>query len=163
MKKSIKAAVAALVALAIVAGFAGCASAKTLQYGEEGMNTIALNLTRDPNVGVVYVTHVNGMATGAEYKSGFMGFGKKSVFVNPIYVELNGRPIIFTIMCPVVVGRNKYGNSIIQYRSTELRLTQLADLKPGDVVTLRWMYQTQTFAFLDATGNIVQQTIPSFN
>ena len=163
MKKKVAVLMAVLAALAVAVGLAGCASTRTLQYGQEGPNTIALNLTRDPNVGIVYVTHVNGVATGAEYSAGFMGLGGKSVVVNPIYVELTGRPIIFTVMCPVVVGRDKYGNSIIQYRSTELRLTQLADLKPGDVVTLRWMYQTQTFAFLDATGNIVQQSIPSFN
>jgi hypothetical protein len=63
----------------------------------------------------------------------------------------------------VQVGTDQYGKPIIQYKTTELRLTRLADIKAGDVLTLRWMYQTQTFAFMDATGNIVQQTIPTFN
>lgn len=157
MKNSMKKAVVLLVALAVAVGFAGCASTSTRQYGEEGLNTIVLTLTRDPNVGPVYVTHINGVATGAEYSAGFLGFGRKSVFVNPIYVELTGNPIVFTVMCPVRV------NNKVQYRSTELRLIQIADLKPGDAITLRWMYQTQTFGFMDASGNFIQQSVPSFN
>ena len=56
-----------------------------------------------------------------------------------------------------------FGTPIIQYKKTELRLTKLADVKSGDVLTLKWMYQTQTFAFMDASGNIVQQIIPQFD
>ena len=159
MKKPIKAAVVLLAALVFVVGFTGCASGpttRTLQYGQEGPNTIALNLTRDSSVGAVYVTHVNGSPTGAVY-------GKQTVYVNPLYVELTGNPIIFTILCPTVTGRDKKGNEIVEYRTTELRLFQVANLKPGDVLTLRWMYQTQTFAFIDASGNFVQQSIPTFN
>jgi hypothetical protein len=140
-----------------------CASVETKQWGLEGADTIALNLTRDPNVGTLFVTHVNGVATGAVFSSSYMGIGGASVYVNPIYVKLNGNPIIFTIQCPVVVGTNSKGQRIIQYKTTELRLTRLSDIKAGDVLTLRWMYQTQTFAFMDATGNFIQQTIPTFN
>ena len=141
----------------------GCASFTTKQWGLEGEDTIALNLTRDPNVGALFVTHVNGVATGAQFSPSSYGIGGATVYVNPIYVRLDGKPIIFTILCPVRTGIDSYGNPIIQYKRTELRLTRLADVKVGDVLTLRWMYQTQTFAFMDATGNIVQQTIPEFN
>jgi hypothetical protein len=141
----------------------GCASFTTKQYGLEGEDTIALNLTRDPNVGVLFVTHVNGVATGATFSSSVYGIGGATVYVNPIYVRLNGNPIIFTILVPVRTGIDSNGKAIIQYKTTELRLTRLADVKAGDVLTLRWMYQTQTFAFMDATGNIIQQTIPEFN
>ena len=111
-------------------------------------------------MGNVYVTHVNGLATGPS----FLGFGGKEVNVNPIYVKLTKDPIIFTIKCPVATGRTTSRGAVeVTYKSTELRLTKLSDLKPGDVLTLRWMYQTNTFAFIDATGNIVQQTIPTFN
>jgi hypothetical protein len=134
-----------------------CTSVETKQWGLEGSDTIALNLTRDPNVGTLFITHVNGVATGAMIK------GFKAVYVNPLYVKLDGKPIIFTIYCPVQVGTDKYGNPIIRYKTTEIRFTKLSDIKAGDVLTLRWMYQTQTFAFMDATGNIVQQTIPTFN
>lgn len=48
------------------------------------------------------------------------------------------------------------------YKATEIRLTKFANIKAGDVFTLRWMYQTQTFAFIDATGNIIEQVIPTF-
>ncbi|MCL1812347.1 MAG: hypothetical protein FWG29_02360 [Treponema sp.] len=140
-----------------------CASVETKQYGLESNDTIALNLTRDPNVGALFVTHVNGVATGAVYSSSVYGIGGKTVYVNPIYVRLDGNPIIFTILVPVRTGTDSNGKPIIQYKTTELRLTRLADIKAGDVLTLRWMYQTQTFAFMDATGNIVQQTIPEFN
>jgi len=143
--------------------FSSCASVQTKQYGLEGDDTIALNLTKDPNVGVLFVTHVNGVATGAVFSPSYMGIGGATVYVNPIYVKLAGKPIIFTIQCPVRVGTDSYGNPIIQYQTTELRLTRLSDIKAGDVLTLRWMYQTQTFAFLDATGTIIQQTIPNFN
>jgi hypothetical protein len=144
--------------------FSSCASVETKQYGLEGADTIALNLTRDPNVGVLFVTHVNGVATVAVYSPAYMGLiGGATVYVNPLYVKLDGNPIIFTIQCPVVVGTDSKGQRIIQYKTTELRLTRLSDIKAGDVLTLRWMYQTQTFAFMDATGNIVQQTIPTFN
>ena len=125
----------------------------TKQYGLEGNDTIALNLTKDPNIGPLIVTHVNGVATGG---------APKKVFITPIYVKLDGNPIIFTVRTPVV-SRNFMGNEVVQYKTTELRLTQLANIKAGDVLTLRWMYQTQTFAFMDATGNILQQTIPTFN
>jgi hypothetical protein len=140
-----------------------CASVETRQYGLEGNDTIALNLTRDPNVGALFITHVNGVATGAVFSPSIYGIGGKSVYVSPVYVRLDGNPIIFTIQVPVRTGTNNQGNLIIQYKTTELRLTRLADIKAGDVLTLRWMYQTQTFAFMDATGNIVQQTIPEFN
>ena len=123
------------------------------QWGSGGDDTIALNLTKDPNAGDLYVTHVNGIATGGN---------PKKVYVNPIYIKLDGKPIIFTIQTPVV-STNYMGQKSVKYKSTEIRLTQLSDLKPGDVLSIRWMYQTQTFAFIDATGNIVQQTIPTFN
>lgn len=141
----------------------GCASTQVKQYGLETENTICLNLTDDPNVGRLYVTHMNGVATGAHFDVGFMGlFGGKSVFVKTLYTELNGKPITFTILCPVVTGYDSNSKPIVRYKQTELRLTKLADLKAGDVLTLRWMYQTQTFSFMDATGNIVQQTVPEF-
>lgn len=145
---------------AYVCLFTGCASAEVAQYGLESHDTIALNLTRDPNVGVLLITHVNGESTGAYLKPGFMGTNYK--YINPLYIKLTDKPIVFTILCPVVVGYYSENKPIIQYKSTELRLTKLSDLKAGDVLTLRWMYQTQTFAFIDATGNIVQQTIPTF-
>lgn len=140
----------------------GCASAQVRQYGLESDDTIALHLTDDPNVGRLYVTHMNGEATGAMYSPGFMGFGAKIVYVNTLYAKLDGKPIVFTINCPVVTGYDSNSRPIVQYKRTELRLTKLADLKAGEVVTLKWMYQTQTFAFIDARGNIVQQTIPEF-
>ena len=143
--------------------FNSCGSTQTKQWGLEGDDTIALNLTRDPNVGTLFVTHVNGVATGAVYKASLYGFGGETVYVNPFYVKLDGRPVIFTIQCPVQVGTDSQGKPIIQYKTTELRFTRLSDIKAGDVLTLRWMYQTQTFAFMDATGNLVQQTIPTFN
>jgi len=129
----------------------GCTTTK--QWGLEGDDTIALNLTEDPNAGDLFVTHVNGIATGG---------APKKVYINPIYIKLDGKPIILTIQTPVV-SRNLYGQEVIKYKKTELRLTKLADIKAGDVLTLRWMYQTQTFAFMDATGNILQQSIPTFN
>lgn len=140
-----------------------CVSQEFAQYGVEGEDTIALNLTNDPNVGRIFVTHVNGVATGAYYKRKLILPFPDYKYINPLYVNLNGKPIIFTISVPVIVGYNSEGKAIIQYKSTELRLTKLADVKAGDVFTLRWMYQTQTFAFMDATGNIIQQTIPQFN
>lgn len=145
--------------------FTSCLSMEVAQYGLEGDDTIALNLTKDPNVGALFVTHVNGEATGGYIKEGFMGLGLGggSKYINPLYVKLNGKPIVFTILCPVVTGQDHNNKPIVVYKSTELRLTKLADLKAGDVLTLKWMYQTQTFAFMDATGNIVQQTIPTFN
>jgi hypothetical protein len=157
---------AGVLAMALTFGFllSGCASTSTKQYGLEGADTIALNLTKDPNVGTLFVTHVNGEATGAVYSAAIMGLiGGATVYVNPIYVKLDGKPIVFTIQCPVVIGNDSQGKPMVQYKTTELRLTKLSDLKAGDVVTLQWMYQTQTFAFKDATGNIVQQTIPTFN
>lgn len=154
-----------MLAMVLVFGvtIVSCASFTTKQYGIEGSDTIALNLTRDPNVGALFVTHVNGVATGATFSSSVYGIGGATVYVNPIYVKLDGKPIIFTILCPVRTGTDSYGKPIIQYKRTELRFTRLADVKAGEVLTLRWMYQTQTFAFMDATGNIVQQTIPEFN
>lgn len=144
--------------------FSGCRTNEVKQFGLEGDDTIALNLTKDPNVGTLFVTHVNGVATGAAYTASILpGIGGESVYVNPLYIKLDGKPIVFTIKCPVVVGYNSDNSPIVQYKTTELRLTKIADLKAGDVLTLRWMYQTQTFAFMDATGNLVQQTIPTFN
>ena len=164
MKKSKFLNVALFLLLTNVLILASCASVTTKQWGLEGPDTIALNLTRDPNVGSLFVTHVNGVATGAVYETPFLGlFGGKTVYINPIYVKLDGNPIIFTILCPVRTGTDSKGNPIIQYKRTEIRLNRLADIKAGEVLTIRWMYQTQTFAFLDATGNIVQQTIPEFN
>ncbi len=152
-----------VVCVAICLLFSSCISQEVAQYGFEGEDTIALNLTNDPNVGRIFVTHVNGIATGAYYKSRLLLPFPDFKYINPLYVKLNGKPIIFTISVPVVVGYNSDGKALIQYRRTELRLTKLADIKAGDVLTLRWMYQTQTFAFMDATGNIIQQTIPQFN
>ena len=159
MKKWMLCAVALAIALVSVTG---CAGVQVKQYGLEGNDTIALNLVKDPNVGTVIVTHVNGEATGGVYKEGFLGFGAEVVVVNPCYVKLTGKPIVFTLLCPVVIGQDSSGKSNVAMKRTEIRLTKLADLKPGDVLTLKWMYQTQTFAFMDATGNIVQQTIPTF-
>ena len=69
MKRSIGYAMV-LAALAVM--FSECMSNEVRQYGMEGSDTIALNLTKDPNVGTIFVTHVNGEATGAVYKAGFM-------------------------------------------------------------------------------------------
>jgi hypothetical protein len=158
---------AGVLAMALTFGFflSGCASFETKQYGLEGDDTIALNLTKDPNVGTLFVTHINGEATGAVYSPAMGGLiGGKTVYVNPIYVKLDGKPIVFTIQCPVAKkGNNSQGKPEVEYKTTELRLTKLSDIKSGDVLTLQWMYQTQTFAFKDASGNIVQQTIPTFN
>ena len=137
-----------------------CASVQTRQYGVTGNDTIAINLTRDPNVGPVLITHINGEATGAEVSKGFLGIGAKTIFVTPCYVKLTGKPIVLTVQCPVS-ELTSLGVRVV-YKTTELRLTKLADVKPGDVFTLRWMYQTQTFAFIDATGNIIEQVIPTF-
>lgn len=142
--------------------FASCMSTEVAQYGLETDETIALNLTKDPNVGTLFVTHVNGESTGAYLKSANSLFPDWK-YVNPLYIKLNGKPIIFTVLCPVVTGYDSQNNAIVQYKTTELRLTKLTDLKAGDVLTLKWMYQTQTFVFMDATGNIIQQTIPTFN
>lgn len=152
---------AVVLAIALVSA-TGCAGVQVKQYGLEGNDTIALNLVKDPNVGTVIVTHVNGEATGGVYKEGFLGFGAEVVVVNPCYVKLTGKPIVFTLLCPVVIGQDSSGKPNVAMKRTEIRLTKLADLKAGDVLTLKWMYQTQTFAFMDATGNIVQQTIPTF-
>ena len=152
MKKS-KFLVVALIGLLLASGIVLASCMTTQQWGLEGSDTIALNLTRDPNIGPLIVTHINGVATGG---------APKKVFVNPIYVKLDGKPIIFTVQTPVV-SRNIYGQEVVKYKTTELRFTQLSNIKAGDVLTLRWMYQTQTFAFMDATGNILQQSIPTFN
>jgi hypothetical protein len=149
--------IAALVAV-IGLGLAGCASMKTQQYGEVSDDAIALNLTVDSGTGKLYVTHVNGTATGAKIgMTFFVFFGSEDVYVNPVYVKMTGSPIVFTISCPVTSD----GGKTFSYKSCELTLSKLADLKGGDVLTLKYMYQTQTFAFVDATGNIVQQTIPT--
>jgi hypothetical protein len=136
-----------------------CASMRTQQYGEVGDDAIALNLTVDSGTGKLYVTHVNGVATGAKIGTTFLlFFGTEDVYINPVYVKMTGNPIVFTISCPVTSN----GGKTFSYKSCELTLSKLADLKGGDVLTLKYMYQTQTFAFVDATGNIVQQTIPTF-
>jgi hypothetical protein len=148
-------------ALALVFGVmvVGCASMKTQQYGEVSDDAIALNLTVDSGTGKLYVTHVNGATTGAKIGTTFfIFFGTEDVYVNPVYVKMTGKPIVFTIACPVTSD----GGKTFSYKSCELTLSKLADLKGGDVLTLKYMYQTQTFAFIDATGNIVQQTIPTF-
>jgi hypothetical protein len=150
-----------LLASALVVGLmaASCASTRTQQYGEVGDDAIALNLTVDSGTGKLYVTHVNGTATGAKIgMTFFLFFGNEDVYINPVYVKLTGNPIVFTISCPVTSD----GGKTFSYKSCELTLSKLADLKGGDVLTLKYMYQTQTFAFVDATGNIVQQTIPTF-
>jgi len=152
MKKS-KFMFVVLIWLLLASGLVLVSCSTTKQWGLEGDDTIALNLTKDPNAGDLYVTHVNGVATG--------GVPEK-VYINPIYIKLDGKPIILTIRTPVV-STNLYGKRVVKYKTTELRLNKLADIKAGDVLTLRWMYQTQTFAFMDATGNIIQQTIPIFN
>lgn len=151
--------------LVILTAFTSCASTQVKQFGLEGDDTIALNIDYNSSYGGrIFVTHVNGEMTGAYYKPGFFGeLDSSYVYVNPCYVKLNGKPIVFTISCPLITGNDSKGNPIVKYKTTELRLTKLSDIKAGDVLTLRWMYQTQTFAFLDATGNIVQQTIPVFN
>jgi hypothetical protein len=162
MKKCGKIFIVSLLLIGLI--FNSCTSIATKQWGLEGDDTIALNLTRDPNVGTIFVTHVNGVATGAIYRAPVGGIlGGETVYVNPLYVKFDGNPIVFTIQCPVQVGTDSRGRPVIQYRATELRLTRLSDIKAGDVLTIRWMYQTQTFVFMDATGNIVQQTIPTFN
>jgi hypothetical protein len=158
VKKSLFAGMLALV-LALGVMLVSCASMKTLQYGEVSDGAIALNLTVDSGTGKLYVTHVNGVATGAKVGMTFLiFFGTEDVYVNPVYVELTGKPIVFTISCPVTSD----GGKTFSYKSCELTLSKLADLKGGDVLTLKYMYQTRTFAFVDATGNIVQQTIPTF-
>ena len=159
---------AALLAVAVLGLFSlsGCASAEVAQYGLEADDTIALNLTKDPNVGSLYVTHVNGEATGAYVKHGVASILTgipDTKYVNPLYVKLTDNPIVFTILCPVVYAYDSQDRPQTLYQSTEIRLTKLSDLKAGDVLTLKWMYQTETFAFIDATGNIVQQVIPTFN
>ena len=137
----------------------GCASNKTQRYGEPAGDAVALNLTVDSGTGKLYVTHVNGTATGAKIGTTILlFFGSEDVYVNPVYVKLTGKPIVFTISVPVTSN----GGQSFSYKSCELTLSKLADLKGGDVLTLKYMYQTQTFAFVDATGNIVQQTIPTF-
>jgi hypothetical protein len=149
-----------MLALVLVFGMmvVGCASMKTQQYGEVADDAIALNLTVDSGTGKLYVTHVNGEATGAKIGTiFFVFFGTESVYINPVYVKLTGKPIVFTISAPVISNTGQ-----ISYKSCELTLSKLADLKGGDILTLKYMYQTQTFAFVDATGNIVQQTIPTF-
>ncbi|GHT78256.1 hypothetical protein FACS1894130_04530 [Spirochaetia bacterium] len=150
-----------MLALVLVFGvmIVGCASMKTQQYGEVADDAIALNLTVDSGTGKLYVTHVNGEATGAKIGTKlFLFFGDEDVYVNPVYVKMTGKPIVFTIRVPVTSD----GGKTFSYKSCELTLSKLADLKGGDVLTLKYMYQTQTFAFVDATGNIVQQTIPTF-
>jgi hypothetical protein len=138
---------------------ASCASMRTQQYGEVSDDAIALNLTVDSGTGKLYVTHVNGTATGAKIGTTVLiFFGSEDVYINPVYVKMTGNPIVFTISCPVTSD----GGKTFSYKSCELTLSKLADLKGGDVLTLKYMYQTQTFAFVDATGNIVQQTIPTF-
>lgn len=160
--KKMKSLLVALSFFVMMVGLIGCASTEAKAFGIMGDDTISLNLTRDPNVGTIYVTYVDGVATGAEYSPSIMGFGGKAVWVNPLHVKLTGMPIVFTVLCPVVTGTGSSGKKIITYKQTELRLTKLADIKAGDVVTLRWMYQTQTFAFLGAAGNIIEQIIPDF-
>ncbi|GMO45242.1 MAG: hypothetical protein Pg6C_07240 [Treponemataceae bacterium] len=146
-----------MLAAALMFGFlmVGCASIETRQYGEAGDDTIALNLTSDS--GDIFVTHVNGVPTGAKpAQVFFLFFGSKGVYVNPVYVKRTGNTILFTITCPVA-SRGK-----VSYKSCELTLSKLSDLRRGEVLTLKYMYLTQTFAFIDATGNIIQQTIPTF-
>ncbi len=151
----------------LICFFTSCKTGEIAQYGLEEEDTIALNLTKDPNVGYLFVTHVNGELTGAYVNKDMLSILTGTIsdykYVNPLYIELNGKPITFTILCPVVVGHDSAGKPNVQYKSTELRLTKLSDLKAGDVLTLKWMYQTQTFAFIDATGNLVQQIIPTFD
>ena len=159
-KKKISLLILALVLILYTMLFVSCASFQVKQYGIQEMDTIAINLTRDPNIAPVLITHVNGEATGAEFSHGFLGIGGKTVFVNPLYVKLTGKPIVLTVKCQVAV-QTVTGMQLV-YKTTELRLTKLADVKRGDVFTLRWMFQTQTFAFIDATGNIVEQVIPTF-
>jgi hypothetical protein len=151
--------IAALVAV-IGLGLAGCASMKTQQYGEASNDAIALNLTADSGTYRIFVTHVNGAATGAKISIDIVPglIGGETIYVNPVYVKMTGKPIVFTISCPVTSD----GGKTFSYKSCELTLSKLADLKGGDVLTLKYMYQTQPFAFVDATGNIVQQTIPTF-
>lgn len=68
---------------------------------------------------------------------GYVKYGAASIltgvpdykYINPLYVKLNGKPIIFTIMCPVVTGYDSQNKPIVQYRSTEHRLTKLSDIK----------------------------------
>ncbi|GHT86809.1 hypothetical protein FACS1894137_12920 [Spirochaetia bacterium] len=146
-----------MLGLVLAFGFVLSGCATTQQWGSSADDVIALNLTSNSGIEQLFVTHVNGEATGA--KPGFSNFGFGRVRVNPLYVKMTGNPIVFTILCPVTSD----GGKTFRYKSTELTLTKLADLKGGDVLTLKYMYQTQTLAFVDATGNIVQQTIPSFN
>jgi len=75
-------------------------------------------------------------------------------------VKLTGDPINFTIMCPI---ENQSGSTTtVTYKTTDVRLTTLSNLKPGEVLNIRWMYQNQTLAFVDGSGNIVQQTMPTW-
>jgi hypothetical protein len=159
MKSKLYFGMIACAALAIGLASAGCATTKTQQYGTVGDDAIALNLTADSGAGKLYVTHVNGEATGAKIGIRVLVFlGTEDVYINPVYVKLTGKPIVFTVSCPVTSD----GGRSFSYKSCELTLSSLADLKGGDVLTLKYMYQTQTFAFVDAAGSIVQQTIPTF-
>ena len=97
-----------------------CASVQTRQYGATSHDTIAINLTRDPNVEPVLITHINGEATGAERSNGFLGIGAKTVFVTPCYVKLTGKPIVLTVDCPVTEFTS-VGARVV-YKTTELRL-----------------------------------------
>jgi len=148
------------VILIIGLSFSNCATVSSKQWGIEGNDTIGINLAAT-NIGNLYMTAINGETTGAKPPVNILyGLGSEGLYINPIYVKLTGNPIIFTIMCPVA---SQSGNTtVVSYKSCELRLTMLSNIKAGDVLTIRWMYQTQTFAFIDATGNIIQQTIPTF-
>ena len=65
---------------------AACYTAKP--SGEPGENTITLNLSSDGVAGDIFVTHVNGVATGAKIiPSGNHNIPDKKTYVNPVYTK----------------------------------------------------------------------------
>jgi hypothetical protein len=154
MKKSVFFGMIVLGGLVLAA--TGCATTKEVQFGEPGSDTVCLNLNSD--IGKLYVTHVDGVATGAvrgsnEYARTLFG---QDVSANPIYFKLTGNPVVLKITCPKDKTADEKG---VNYGSCELILSKLSDLKGGDSLTLNYMIITKTFSLLDATGNILQQTM----
>ena len=141
---------------------AGCYTAKP--SGEPGENTITLNLSSDGVVGDIFVTHVNGVATGAKIiPSGNHNIPDKKTYVNPVYVPLDGKPIELTILCPVYTGQtHPDGTPFYPYKRTTIKFTELADVKAGDIIILQWAYKTKLFSFQNVKGENIQQVAPTF-
>ena len=141
---------------------AGCYTAKPA--GEPGESTITLNLSSDAAVGDILVTHVNGVATGAKLiPSGNHNIPDKITYVNPVYVPLEGKPIELTILCPVFTGQmHPDGTPYHPYMRTNIKFTELADVKAGDIIILQWSYKTKLFSFQNVKGENIQQVAPTF-